>query len=233
MAASDAHTQFLLDNIGRYGPEAFGRLGSKGLDEMITQLSEEFDKKTLRAVRELLVEMETRHKREIHPAVRQDLDILIDFLKQSIEETNITDRLLLPYQDPVELIFRGLTALLDDQVAEARRPAALVRLRRYTGLEAGWTPVLKQAEDNLRSGLKKPGLIGPFRDQVELDLKLAPRYIAGIVGLFEQIQAYRRRRSLIRAGETIRKRGTPSCGKKSCRGRAKTIAFRPNCTASS
>ncbi len=183
---SDAHTQFLLDHIGRFAPEPFGQLGGKGLDEMITQLSDEFDKKALRAVQDLLVEMETRHKRETHPAVRQDLDILIDFLKQNIEETNIADRLLLPYQDPVELIFRGLRALLDDQVPEARRPAALVRLRRYTGLEAGWTPVLKQAEDNLRSGFRKPGLLGPFRGQVELDLKYAPRYIAGIARLFDK-----------------------------------------------
>ena len=186
VAKSDAHTQFLLDNIGRFAPESFGQLGGKGLDEMITQLSDEFDKKALRALKSLLAEMEARQKRETHPAVRQDLDILIDFLKRNLEESNLSDRLLLPYEDPVELIFRGLRALLDDQVAEARRPAALVRLRRYTGLEAGWTPVLKQAEDKLRSDLKKPGLLGPFRGQVELDLKLAPRYIAGIASLFEK-----------------------------------------------
>lgn len=186
VTTSDAHTQFLLDNIGRFAPESFGQLGGKGLDEMITQLSDEFDKKALRALQDLLVEMEARHKRETHPAVRQDLDMLIDFLKRNLEEFNLNDRLLLPYQDPVELIFRGLKALLDNQVAEARRPAALVRLRRYTGLEAGWTPVLKQAEDNLRSSFKKPGLLGPFRGQVELDLKLGPRYIAGIAGLFDK-----------------------------------------------
>jgi len=186
VAISDAHTQFLLDNIGRFAPEPFGQLGGKGLDEMITQLSDEFDNQALRALKSLLAEMEARQKRETHPAVRQDLDILIDFLKRNLEESNLTDRLLLPYEDPAELIFRGLRALLDDQVAEARRPAALVRLRRYTGLEAGWAPVLKQAEDKLRSDLKKPGLLGPFRGQVELDLKLAPRYMAGIASLFEK-----------------------------------------------
>jgi len=184
--ASDAHTQFLLDNIGPYGPEAFGQLGGQGLDEMITQLSDEFDKKTLRALQDLLVEMETRYKRETHPAVRQDLDILIDFLKQNREDYSLSDRLLLPYRDPVELIFLGLRALLDDQVAEARRPAALVRLRRYTGLEADWTPILKQAEENLRNSFKKPGLLGPFRGEVELDLQVAPRYIAGMAALLEK-----------------------------------------------
>jgi hypothetical protein len=186
VAASNVHTQFLLDNIGRYGPESFGRLGGKGLDEMITQLSDEFDKETLRAMQDALAEMETRHKRETHAAVRQDLDILIDFLKQNREYYILSNRLLLPYRDPIELIFLGLRALLDDQVAEARRPAALVRLRRYTGLETGWTPILKQAEELLRNGFKKPQLLGPFRGEVELDLQTAPRYIAGITRLFEK-----------------------------------------------
>jgi len=186
VAASNVHTQFLLDNIGRYGPESFGRLGGKGLDEMITQLSDEFDKETLRAMQDALAEMETRHKRETHAAVRQDLDILIDFLKQNREYYILSNRLLLPYRDPIELIFLGLRALLGDQVAEARRPAALVRLRRYTGLETGWTPILKQAEELLRNGFKKPQLLGPFRGEVELDLQTAPRYIAGITRLFEK-----------------------------------------------
>ena len=186
VAASNVHTQFLLDNIGRYGPESFGRLGGKGLDEMITQLSDEFDKETLRAMQDALADMEMRHERETHAAVRQDLDILIDFLKQNREYYILSNRLLLPYRDPIELIFLGLRALLDDQVAEARRPAALVRLRRYTGLETGWTPILKQAEELLRNGFKKPQLLGPFRGEVELDLQTAPRYIAGITRLFEK-----------------------------------------------
>jgi hypothetical protein len=183
---SDVNTQFLLDNIGRFAPESVGGAGGKGLDEMITQLSDEFDKKALLVLQDLLVEMEARHKRETHPAVRQDLDILIDWLKRNIEETNLSDRLLLPYKNPVETIFLGLLALLDDQVPESRRPAALVRLRRYTGQEEGWTPVLEQAEDNLRNSFKRPGLTGPSRGKVELDLQLGPRYIAGMAALLEK-----------------------------------------------
>ncbi len=185
VAKSDVHTQFLLDNVGRYAPESFGQLGGKGLDEMITELSEEFDKKALRAFQDVLVEIAARQKRETHPSVKQDLGILTDFLEQTIEDSDLNDRLLLPYRDPVELIFMGVRLLLDDQVTEARRPAALVRLRRYTGLEKNWTSVLKQAEENLRRAMRNPGLLGPFRGKVELDLKLAPQYIAGIAGLLK------------------------------------------------
>ena len=186
VVSSDAHTQFLLDQIGLFAPESFGRLGARGLDEAISQLTNEFDKKVLRKLLDLLAEMETRREHEKHPAVRQDLEILIDFLKDNLAEYNLSDRLLMPYEDPVELIFRGINALLDDQVAESRRPAALVRLRRYVGLEPGWTPLLKQAEEKLRESFKKTGLLGPFRGQVELDLKLGPRYISGISSLLEK-----------------------------------------------
>ncbi len=186
VAASDAHTQFLLDKLGQYGPETISYIGGKGLDELITQLSKEFDMKAIQALNNLLTEMETRLKAEKHPRVRQDLDILIDFLKQNLEENILSERLLLPYTDPIELIFLGLNSLLDDQVAESRRPAALVRLRRYTGLEPGWTSILKQAKDRLRDSMKNKELLGPFRGEVELDLKLAPRYIAGISALLEK-----------------------------------------------
>jgi hypothetical protein len=186
VAASDVHTQFLLDQIGLFAPESFGRLGAKGLDEAISQLTDESEKKVLRKLLDLLAELETRREHEKHPAVRQDLEILVDFLKDNLAEYNLRDRLLLPYEDPVELIYRGLNALLDDQVDESRRPAALVRLRRYTGSEPGWTPLLKQAEEKLRESFKKTGLLGPFRGQVELDLKLGPRYISGMSGLLEK-----------------------------------------------
>jgi len=186
VAASDAHTQFLLDQIGLFAPESFGRLGARGLDEAISQLTDEFDKKVLRKLLDLLAEMETRREHERHPAVRQDLEILIDFLKDNLAEYNLSDRLLMPYEDPVELIYRGLSALLDDQVDESRRPATLVRLRRYAGLEPGWTPLLTQAEEKLRESFKKTGLLGPFRGQVELDLKLGPRYISGMSDLLEK-----------------------------------------------
>jgi hypothetical protein len=196
VAASDAHTQFLLDQIGSFAPESFGRLGAKGLDEAITQLTDEFDKKVLRKLLDLLAEMETRREHEKHPAVHQDLEILIDFLKDNLAEYNISDRLLLPYEDPVELIYSGLSALLDDQVDESRRPAAMVRLRRYAGLEPEWTPLLKQAEEKLRESFKKTGLLGPFRGKVELDLKLGPRYISGMSDLLEKYKFTRGAKAL-------------------------------------
>jgi hypothetical protein len=118
--------------------------------------------------------------------VRQDLAILIDTGERDIEDTQLRHRLLLPYFDLPETIFAGIQALLDDQISEERRAAALVRLRRYAGLEAGFTPVTEQAEALIRSRLDEPGLLGPGATEVEKDLTTGPRIIAAIGKLFEQ-----------------------------------------------
>jgi len=47
----------------------------------------------------------------------------------------------IPYLNASGAVFQGLRVLLDDQVAAERRPASLVRLRKYAGLEPGYTPL--------------------------------------------------------------------------------------------
>lgn len=54
-------------------------------------------------------------------------------------------------------MFQGIRALLDDQVAAERRPAALVRLQRYAGLEKGFAPIAEQAAAFSRARFETPG----------------------------------------------------------------------------
>ncbi len=72
---------------------------------------------------------------------------------------------LLPYLNAGQLIFSGMRGLLDDQVEPERRPAALVRLKRYSGLEPGYTPTTVLAENLFREKLKTRGLLGPLKEQ--------------------------------------------------------------------
>jgi hypothetical protein len=55
-------------------------------------------------------------------------------------------RHFLPVFELSQTVFQGLRALLDDRVPKERHPAALVRLRKYAGLEPGTTPLAAQAE---------------------------------------------------------------------------------------
>ena len=65
--------------------------------------------------------------------VRQDLEILIEAVRRQRSGFDVNQKLLLPYINAPQAIFNGLRALLDDQVPQERRRAALVRLRKYAG----------------------------------------------------------------------------------------------------
>ncbi len=84
------------------------------------------------------------------------------------------------------MVYSGISSLLQDQVSEARRSTALVRLRKYAGLEPGSTPITLQAEERFRESLKTPGLLGPPKAAVEKNLAQTATYITGIGLLLEK-----------------------------------------------
>src|SRR3546814_20070168 len=82
------------------------------------------------------------------------------------------------------MVFGGIKALLDPRIPKERQAAALLRLRRYAGLEPGTTPLTKLAEMRTQERFSDKKLVGPYRGEVEQDLADAPRFIAGIAKLF-------------------------------------------------
>ncbi|MGB6000849.1 MAG: DUF885 domain-containing protein, partial [Thermoanaerobaculia bacterium] len=186
VARSEENSSLYLDAWSRFEPEQAGLLGLSGHDTEIFQLPVDRDEQYADAIEQVLTTLRRLEAEEKDPSVRQDLAILIDTGVRDIENTQVQHRLLLPYFVLPKMIFAGIQALLDDQMPEERRAAALVRLRRYTGLETGFTPVTEQAEALIRSRLDETGLLGPGADEVERDLATSPRIIAAIGKLFEQ-----------------------------------------------
>lgn len=186
VAKSDRHTQILLEALARFSPEAAADLGISGFDEEIFDLTPGFDTRATEASRQVRAELARRLAAETDPPVRQDLQILIDSIDLELQGTELSRRHDLPYFNLSQTIFGSLSSLLDDQVEAARRPAALVRLKKYAGLVPGTTPVARLAEDHLRSRLPAPGLAGPFKDQVERDLANNATIVAGIAELFRK-----------------------------------------------
>lgn len=186
VARSNENAQILLAVTARFYPEGAGQLGVPGLDERVIDLKPGTNERERAATREALAELQKRLTAERDPLIRQDLEILITAAQRSIHESEVNEKLLLPYINPVQVAFGGLRSLLDDQVAASRRPAALVRLRRYAGMEPGYTPLTQQVEERFRERLSQPGLLGPARVEVEKDLANANFFITGIGQLLEK-----------------------------------------------
>jgi len=185
---SNANSALLMEVFARFSPEAAGQFGIDGLDEEVSQLPLDLNEKSITMIESALAEFQTRRETEEHAAVRQDLDILIEAAEQAIEGTRISEAYELPYFNLPQTIFQGIRSLLDDQIPQARREAALVRLRRYAGLEEGYSPIAEQAEAFVRASLGRAELVGPFKDDLAKDRSNGARFIGGIQQLFDKYE---------------------------------------------
>jgi uncharacterized protein (DUF885 family) len=183
---SNRNAQLLIDIEARYSPEGAARMGVSGLDDKVTVLAADRNARRRQDYRDAKKQLETRMAAETDPLVRQDLEILIAAADQEIRLSEANENYVLPYSNVAGAVYGGLTALLDDQVAPQRRAGALVRLRKYTGMEPGFTPLIEQAEERFREKLKTPGLVGNSRLAVEKNLENTNAFITGIGLSFEK-----------------------------------------------
>jgi hypothetical protein len=185
---SNQDAQVLLKVMARFNPEAASRFGVSGLDEQVIDLQPRIQERAREALRQALGGLEQMLAEEKDPAVRQDLEIMIKAARRHARESELEEKYEILYINLPELVFLGTRALLDDQVAPERRPAALVRLRKYAGMEPGSTAIVQLAEDRTRERLKTPGLAGPFKGEVEKNFGNEARYLDGIGKLFQKYQ---------------------------------------------
>jgi len=183
---SNQNAQLLIDLDARYSPENAGASGAAGMDERVTLITPDMPERIRTDLKAVSKELQARLAVEQDSLVRQDLQILIDSADRDVRQSEIVERHMLPYVNAAALVYSGIGTLLQDQVVEARRPAALVRLRKYAGLEPGFTPITLQAEERFRSKLKTPGLLGPPKEEVEKNLAKTEAYVTGIGLLLEK-----------------------------------------------
>jgi hypothetical protein len=183
---SNANAELLLDFLARFSPESASHLGVPGLDDKVVDLKPRLYERTREAGEKALAELQRRLTVETDAHVRQDLGILIQRVELERDAGELERNRVLPYYDVHRLVFGGLKGLLDDQVAAERRPAALVRLRRYAGLDEGYEPVTKLAADRTRERFGVAGLVGPTKAEVDKNLGVGKTIAAGIGPLFQK-----------------------------------------------
>ena len=183
---SNANAQILIGVFAKLAPEQAGRMGVPGLDNDIFDLKPGYEQRAEEMSRAALSQLQSKLGSEKDPLVREDLEILISRSELGREGHELEHRLMLPYFDVAGTVFHGLRALLDDQVAADRRAAALVRLRKYAGVEPGYTPIAQLAEARTRERLPEKALVGPTKDEVERDLSQTATYVQGIAQLFDK-----------------------------------------------
>jgi hypothetical protein len=186
---SNQNAKLLNDVQARFGPEGASAIGVEGYDSEVSQLPLDQNAQLIAAIQGAVKQLQAKLTAETDPSVKQDLQILIHAGEESIEGTRISDKYDIPYFNLSQMFFNGTRSLLDDRVAPARRPAIVTRLRKYTGMEKGYTPLTEQAMAYTRAAMKKnPSLRGPFKDNLEKDLANSDRFLGGMEQLIKKYE---------------------------------------------
>ncbi len=183
---SNEHAQVLLEVVSRFSPEAASSIGVEGHDEEVMDLLPGHVEREQAALRAAAKELKKRLAAEKDPLVREDIEILVHEAEKAVKGLGLHQKYELPYFKLHESIFQGMKALLDDQVAPARRQLALGRLKRYAGLAEGTEALTKLAEARTREQLAKRKLLGPAKVEVEKDLANAGFFVQGVADLIKK-----------------------------------------------
>ncbi|MCB1680115.1 MAG: DUF885 domain-containing protein [Halioglobus sp.] len=185
---SNDNALLVLRGQGAFEPETASAVGLEAFDAEVVDLRDDYVARENASDQALLGEMRRRLLAERDPRVRQDLEILIQSLGDAIETRRIYRQYMLPYFNLHGLLFGSFDALLDPRNDSERYPAALQRLRKYTGSEPGYTAIVELARARSRERFAVDGLQGPYRGELDKDLSDAPRYLAGIRAAFERAE---------------------------------------------
>jgi hypothetical protein len=186
VARSDAYTQPVLKDTGKYVPEESTELGDETYDTQVADLKPRVYERELADTEKRLAELRRQRAREQDVKVRQDLDILIDSREKKIATMKLEHRYLLDYVNVGEFVYGGLRALLDPRNKPERQKLALIRLKRYAGKEAGYAPIATLARARGEERLADKTLIGPYVGEVEEGLNNNATYMDGIEELFKK-----------------------------------------------
>jgi hypothetical protein len=174
----------VLESNAQFVPEFSGQMGVDGYDEEIFDLQAELYERQQASAQQNIDYLNGLLETEEDPRIIQDIQIMIKAMRDNMETNRVNYEKVLPYGNLTGLIFAGFNGLLDKQVPLERQKAALVRLKKYTGQAEGYEPLTDLARIRLTERMEVPGLIKPFKGEVEQDLERAPVMIEGLQGVF-------------------------------------------------
>jgi len=183
---SNHFTQMLVDVHLKHSPEYGSAQGLAEYDAFIGSPTLA-DDLAARSERDAVIgQIKTQLPLVKDRKVREDLQILIHAIDLSDRQLDQQIRLDVPYINASERVFRGIKVLLDDQVAAERRPAAVIRLRKYAGVEPGCVPITRLYKERVEQQMAKAGMNYPSKTELETELGRNSNYIEGIGALFKK-----------------------------------------------
>jgi uncharacterized protein (DUF885 family) len=184
--SSNQYTRMLLAVEFKHHPEAGSRQGLKEYDSAISQPSWADQDRQRQEMTAVLATLKAAAGQQRQKEVEQDLEIIIRKVEIGFKEEDFERAHEVSFLNASQEVFQGIQFLLDEQTPPERRPAAVERIRKYAGLEAGYKPITEILKQRTLEQMAKPGLIFPWRREIETELGRDSNYVDGIAALFEK-----------------------------------------------
>ena len=176
----------LIQVVFQHHPEFGSQQGLAQYDPKVSQptlADEDQERKETEAV---LAKLKTAAGEKQQEKVAEDLQIMIrkvdlNFKRQDFQRANEV-----PFFNASQIVFGGVRLLLDDQTPAERRPAAVVRVREYAGLEPGYTAITEILKQRTQEQMAKPNVIYPARVEIETEMARNSNYVEGLAALLQK-----------------------------------------------
>jgi hypothetical protein len=185
---SNEYTNMLLSVQLAHSPEQGSSQGAAKFDERISDPSRADEIAERHELQAALAKVKAAQAGVTDKHVKEDLEILQKAFDLQFRQEDFSLAREVPFYNASAQIFRGLQVLLDEQVPRERRAAALVRLRKYAGVEPGYRPFTDRLKEREVEQIAKANVIYPSKEEVETELGRNSNYVDGIAALFKKYQ---------------------------------------------
>ena len=188
IAASNKHTNVLLAVEMKHNPEVGSNQGLRQFDTEVSQPTLADEDQERQETEVVLATLKNAAKQQTQTEVAQDLQIVIRKVELEFREQDFDRNHKVDFLNASKTVFSGLRVLLDEQTPSERRPAAVVRIRKYAGLEAGYKSLTEILKQRVLEQMAKPGVVYPARIQIETELSRNSNYLEGMATLLRKYQ---------------------------------------------
>src|ERR1700734_3309486 len=134
---SNGYTKKLLAVEMKHHPESGSDQGLSEYDALASQPTLADEDQERRETEAVLAELKHAVPQQKDKAVAQDLEIVIRKVELGFRRQDFRRAHVVPFLNASGIVFGGLHTLLDEQTPAERRPAAVIRIREYAGMQNG------------------------------------------------------------------------------------------------
>jgi len=183
IAVSNDFTNQLLKVEMKHHPEQGSRQGLSEYDELVSQPTRADEDQERKEAEDVVATLKAALPEQRQKEIVQDLEIILRRAELQFRMDDFARAHEVPFVNASMHVFLGLRILLDEQTPAERRPAAVVRIRRYAGLDPGYRALTDILKERVTEQMAKPGVFFPAKVEIETELARNSNYLDGIAAL--------------------------------------------------